>query len=318
MPIQAEHLWFNGRIVPWKEATVHVMSHALHYGSSVFEGVRAYPSAKGPILFRLYDHIERLFDSAQVLRIPMPYSREAITEAVKQVIQANRFDSAYVRLLAFRGLGDLTLAGLRGPVEMMVGAFPWGTYLGQEGLERGVDVSVSSWGRPSGLTAPASTKSGGNYAASQLVATDAVKNGFAEGISLDPQGNVSSGAGENIFLVIKGELYTPPLSSSILAGITRDSVIRLARRQGFIVHEVALPRSLLYTASEIFLTGTAAEITPVRSVDHQPVGPSRRGPVTEALQRTYFELVKGESPDPDGWLEPVFSLETMTGSSGAW
>lgn len=316
VPIQAKSIWFNGRIVPWEQATVHVMTHALHFGSSVFESIRAYDTEHGPALFRLWEHIGRLQESSRTQRLPLPFDGEAIGEAVKALIRDNALASAYVRVLAYRGVGDLTISGRRGPVELMIAAFEWGSYLGQEGVERGIDACVSSWGRSGAI--PAAVKSGGNYVSAQLIASEAEQNGFAEGIALDHQGDISCGSGENIFLVIKGELYTPALSSSILPGITRDTIIRLAKRNGFKVHERPLPRSQLYVADEIFLTGTAAEVTPVRSIDRLAVGNGQPGPVTQVLQRAFFSLVRGETDDVDGWLESIAPQSLRGGSSGAW
>jgi branched-chain amino acid aminotransferase len=306
MPINAaQHIWYNGKLVPWEKATVHVLAHALHYGSTVFEGVRSYPTADGPIIFRLSDHTRRLFDSAKIYRIDIPWSPDDINAACKQVIVSNALNNgAYMRPFAFRGYGEIGVAPkVSPPIDTVVAAFEWGAYLGAEGLENGIDVCVSSWQRLAPNTIPALGKAAGNYLSSQLISMEAKRLGFAEGIGLSTDGTVSEGAGENLFLIREGVIYTPSVANSILQGITRDSVIKLARAHGFEVREQALPRELLYLADEIFLTGTAAEITPVRSVDHITIGAGKRGPVTEALQSAFFGLFNGKTPDTWGWLQ---------------
>ncbi len=306
MPITAaKHIWFNGKLVPWEKATVHVLAHALHYGSTVFEGERAYPTDQGPVIFRLRDHTRRLFDSAKIYRIEIPYTPDEINAACKDVIVSNGLNrGAYLRPFAFRGYGEIGVAPKTPPpVDTAVAAFEWGAYLGAEGLENGIDVCVSSWQRLAPNTIPAMGKAAGNYLSSQLISMEAKRLGFAEGIGLGVDGNVSEGAGENLFLIRDGIIYTPALANSILQGITRDTVVTLAREHGFEVREQALPRELLYLADEIFLTGTAAEITPVRSVDRITIGSGRRGPITEALQAAFFGLFTGKTPDKWGWLE---------------
>lgn len=307
MPINAaKYIWYNGKLVPWEKATVHVLAHALHYGSTVFEGQRSYATPHGPIIFRLRDHTRRLFDSAKIYRIDIPYTPDEINAACKEVIVANGLTrGAYMRPFAFRGYGEIGVAPKTPPpVETAIAAFEWGAYLGAEGLENGIDVCVSSWQRLAPNTIPALGKAAGNYLSSQLISLEAKRLGFAEGIGLSVDGNVSEGAGENLFLVRDGVIYTPALASSILQGITRDTVITLARAHGFEVREQPIPREFLYLADEIFLTGTAAEITPVRSVDRITIGAGRRGPVTEALQAAFFGLFSGKTPDRWGWLEP--------------
>ena len=307
MPINAaKHIWYNGKLVPWEKATVHVLAHALHYGSTVFEGVRSYATASGPIIFRLKDHTRRLFDSAKIHRIDIPYSPDDINAACKEIIVSNELNNgAYMRPFAFRGYGEIGVAPKTPPVvETVVAAFEWGAYLGAEGLQNGIDVCVSSWQRLAPNTIPAMGKAAGNYLSSQLISMEAKRLGFAEGIGLSTDGMVSEGAGENLFLIRDGVIYTPALANSILQGITRDSVVTLARAHGFEVREQAIPRELLYVADEIFLTGTAAEITPVRSVDHIIIGAGKRGPVTEVLQSAFFGLFNGKTPDKWGWLEP--------------
>lgn len=306
MPINAaKHIWYNGKLVPWEQATVHVLAHALHYGSTVFEGVRAYATPNGPIIFRLRDHTRRLFDSAKIYRIEIPYTPDQINAACKQIIVVNGLNKgAYMRPFAFRGYGEIGVAPKTPPpVDTVVAAFEWGAYLGAEGLENGIDVCVSSWQRLAPNTIPSLGKAAGNYLSSQLISMEAKRLGFAEGIGLGTDGSVSEGAGENLFLVRDGVIYTPALANSILQGITRDTVVTLARAHGFEVREQTLPRELLYLADEIFLTGTAAEITPVKSVDRIAIGAGKRGPITEALQSAFFGLFNGKTPDKWGWLE---------------
>jgi branched-chain amino acid aminotransferase len=295
-------IWKDGRMVPWAEATVHVLAHALHYGSSVFEGIRAYDTPDGPALFRATAHVRRLFDSARIYRIDIPWSADEIASACRAVVSANGLSSAYLRPIAFRGYGGLGV-GAKPPVEVAVAAIEWGAYLGAKAIEEGVDACVSSWGRPSGL--PALAKAGGHYLASQLVAHEAQRHGYAEGIALDAGGHLSEGSGENLFLVRDRILFTPPRAASLLPGITRDSVITLARALGYEVREEPLPREALYVADEIFFTGTAVEVTPVRSIDGLRVGAGGRGPVTAAVQRAFFGLFSGHTEDQWGWLEPV-------------
>lgn len=300
-----KYIWFNGRMVAWEEATVHVLSHALHYGSSVFEGIRVYKTPDGPKVFRLSDHMQRLYDSARIYRMPIPYEMPVLIDVCKEVVAANELtNGAYIRPLAMRGYGEIGLAPKPNhPVDVAVAAWEWGAYLGAEGLEKGVDVCVSSWNRVAPNTIPALAKAGGNYLSSQLISIEAKRLGFTEGIALSVDGTVSEGAGENLFLVKNGELLTPPSTASILTGITRDTVKKLAGRMGLTVREQTIPREMLYLADEIFFTGTAAEITPVRSVDRIDVGAGRRGPVTERLQQAFFGLFSGDTEDSEGWLE---------------
>jgi branched-chain amino acid aminotransferase len=301
----AKVIWMNGRMVPWEQATVHVMAHALHYGSSVFEGIRVYKTPDGPRVFRLTDHIQRLFNSAKIYRMPIPYGLDELVSVCKDVVLANKLlNGAYIRPIALRGYGDVGLAPKPDhPVDVAVAAWEWGAYLGADGLEQGVDACVSSWQRVAPNTVPALAKAGGNYLSSQLISTEAKRLGFAEGIALSTDGTVSEGAGENLFLLRDGRLMTPPSTSSILTGITRDTVLRLATRLGIAVSEQSIPREMLYLADELFFTGTAAEITPVRSVDRIQVGAGRRGPITKKLQDAFFGLFNGSTADSDGWLE---------------
>lgn len=318
MPIKpTQFIWFNGKLVPWEKATVHVLTHALHYGSSVFEGIRAYETHKGVCIFRLKEHTHRLFNSAKIYRIEFPFTEEQISEACRTVVAANGLaKGAYIRPVVFRGYGELGVTPkVDPPTDVAIAAYEWGTYLGQEALQGGVDVCVSSWQRVAPNTIPAIAKAGGNYLSSQLIGLEARRLGFDEGIGLTPDGLVSEGAGENLFLVKDGVLFTPPLASSILGGITRDTVMRLARERGLEVREIAIPRELLYLADELFFTGTAAEITPVRSVDRLPVGQGRRGPITESLQNAFFGLFQGRTPDKWGWLDPV-DMQARRAASG--
>jgi branched-chain amino acid aminotransferase len=319
MPINAaKHIWYNGKLVPWEKATVHVLAHALHYGSTVFEGVRSYATPNGPIIFRLKDHTRRLFDSAKIYRIDIPYSQDDINAACRQIITSNELNKgAYMRPFAFRGYGEIGVAPKTPPtVDTVVAAFEWGAYLGAEGLENGIDVCVSSWQRLAPNTIPSLGKAAGNYLSSQLISMEAKRLGFAEGIGLSTDGTVSEGAGENLFLIRDNVIYTPALASSILQGITRDTVLTLARAHGFQVNEQAIPRELLYLADEIFLTGTAAEITPVRSVDHITIGAGKRGPITETLQSAFFGLFNGKTPDNWGWLEPCGDSKKSVATGG--
>lgn len=311
-------IWMNGQMVPWEQATVHVMSHALHYGSSVFEGIRVYKTPDGPQVFRLTDHMRRFFDSARIYRMPIGYECDELIEVCKELIRANDLmNGAYIRPIAFRGYGEPGLAPKDDhKVDVAIAAWEWGAYLGADGLEQGVDVCVSSWQRVAANTIPAMAKAGGNYLSGQLISTEAKRNGFAEGIALSTDGTVSEGAGENVFVIKDGRILTPPATSSILSGLTRDSVIKLATRIGLTVEEKAIPREALYLADEIFLTGTAAEVTPVRSVDRIEIGPGHRGPVTKQLQDAFFGLFAGETEDSDGWLEPI-GTTTVAAAGGA-
>ncbi len=300
-------IWQNGQMVPWEQATVHVMVHALHYGSSVFEGIRGYKTPDGPAIFRLTDHMQRFYDSAKIYRMPLAYELDELVEVCKQVVRANDLmNGAYIRPIAFRGYGEPGLAPKPDHrVDIAIAAWEWGAYLGSDGLENGVDVCISSWQRVAPNTIPALAKAGGNYLSGQLISTEAKRLGFHEGIALSTDGTVSEGAGENLFMVRDGRILTPPAASSILTGLTRDTVIKLAGRMGITVEEKAIPREALYLADEIFFTGTAAEVTPVRSVDRIEIGPGRRGPITKQLQDAFFGLFSGQTEDLDGWLEYV-------------
>jgi len=300
-------IWLNGRMVQWDQATVHVMAHALHYGSSVFEGIRVYKTPDGPKVFRLTDHMRRLYDSAKIYRMPIPYELDELIAVCKEIIIANDLmNGAYIRPIALRGYGDVGLAPREDhPVDVAIAAWEWGAYLGADGMEQGVDVCISSWQRVAPNTIPALAKAGGNYLSSQLISTEAKRLGFAEGIALSTDGTVSEGAGENLFVIRDGKILTPPSSSSILTGITRHTISLLAERLGLSVQESSIPREALYLADEMFFTGTAAEITPIRSVDRIEIGAGNRGPITKQLQDAFFGLFSGATEDTEGWLEGV-------------
>jgi branched-chain amino acid aminotransferase len=305
MPIpKAKSIWFNGDFVPWDEAKVHVLSHVLHYGSSVFEGIRAYSTTKGPAVLGLQPHVDRLFFSAKVIRMDIPYTPEEFMEAIKETIRHNGHKACYIRPLVFRGYEVLGVYPLNCPVETIIATWEWGAYLGPEAVEKGVDVAVSSWRRMAPDAAMAMAKIGGQYTNSQLVVMEARDRGVIEGIVLDVYGYVSEGSGENIFVIYDGVIYTPPLAASILGGITRRYVMRLAEDLGYTLKEQNLPREMLYAADEVFFTGTAAEITPIKNIDGLPVGAGSRGPVTKSLQDEFFAVTKGEK-DPHGWLTYV-------------
>ena len=299
-----EFIWQNGRIKPWAEATVHVMAHVVHYGSSVFEGIRCYQTPKGPVIFRLTDHNRRLFASAKIYDLELPYTLEQLNAACREVISANGNTTDYLRPVAYRALGGFGLSADT-PIDVAVATWKMGPYLGATVLEQGIDACVSSWQRFAPNTIPAGAKAGGNYLSGQLVAREARRLGFGEGIALASTGLLSEGAGENLFLVFDGALHTTPVSAALLNGITRNTIIRLARDAGMEVIERDLPREYLYLCDELFMCGTAAEITPIRSVDGKPVGTGKPGPVTAKIQKLFFGLFDGSTPDTYGWLEPV-------------
>jgi branched-chain amino acid aminotransferase len=301
-----EKIWHNGKFVPWQDATLHVLSHVVSYGTSVFEGIRCYATPSGPSVFRLREHVRRMLDSAKIYRMEdVGFSAETLCEAMLEVVRVNKIDSCYIRPIVLRGYGEMGVNPLPNPIEVYIACWSWGQYLGEAALAEGVDVCVSSWTRIAPNTLPALAKAGANYMNSQLIKMEALANGYSEGIALDKNGTVCEGSGENIFVVRDGNLYTPPLGASVLPGITRDAVITLAHELGIPVTETAIPRELLYIADEIFFSGTAAEITPIRSVDRVKVGLGRRGPVAEKLQHEFFALVNGTAPDRHGWLTPV-------------
>lgn len=300
-----DQIWHNGELVPWLDANIHVMSHVVHYGSSLFEGIRCYNTDRGPAIFRLGDHIKRFLNSCHIYRMELPYSHDDLVAACRDLVRTNGFDSCYIRPIAFRGYGTFGVNPFPAPIEVYVATWAWGKYLGDEALEQGVDVCVSSWARLAPNTFPAMAKSGANYMNSQLIKMEAIVNGYVEGIALDVQGYVSEGSGENIFVVKNGKVFTPPLHASILPGITRASIIALCKDLDIPIIERGVPRELLYVADEVFFTGTAAEVTPIRSIDRVQIGEGRRGPITERLQKAYFDVTMGRTPDTHGWLMPV-------------
>ena len=305
-------IWHNGEFINWEDAKVHVLAHALHYGTSVFEGIRCYDTRRGPAVFRLPEHVRRMFDSAKIYRmLDLGFSQDEVVEACKSVTAVNGLSSCYIRPIAFRGYGDVGVRAVNNPIEFYIACWKWGRYLGAEALEEGVDVCVSSWTRIAPNTLPAIAKVAANYMNSQLIVMEATMHDYTEGIALDTAGYVSEGSGENIFLIRDGLIYTPPLGTSVLPGITRDSVIRLATELGYEIREQAIPREWLYIADELFFTGTAAEVTPIRSVDQIPVGSGRRGPVTQRLQAEFLGITSGTSEDRFGWLSPVPSCATV-------
>ncbi len=305
-----QFIWRNGKLISWKDATLHVMSHVVHYGSSVFEGLRAYDTPQGPTIFRLDDHLRRLMDSAKIYRMDHGRSISELRDACHAVIWENRLTNAYIRPLMFFGEGALGLNPLgKCQVECFVAAFEWAPYLGAEGLENGIDVCVSSWNRTTSASIPVLSKAGGHYLNAQLIVTEAQRHGYVEGISVGADGTISEGSGENLFLVRDGIIYTPPLASSILSGITRDTVCRIAEQLEIRVIEQKLPREMLYIADEVFFTGTAAEVTPIRSVDQLPVGDRKPGPITKRIQQEFFGLFNGTTEDRYGWLDRVESKQ---------
>jgi branched-chain amino acid aminotransferase len=302
---KTEKIWHNGRLIPWDDARVHVLSHVISYGSAVFEGIRCYRTAQGPAIFRLRDHLQRLIDSARIYRMEIGYSLEQLMAAAVEVVRVNRLEACYLRPIVLRGYGEMGVNPFGCPVETFIACWEWGRYLGEEALKEGVDVCVSSWRRPAPDTLPQMAKAAANYMNSQLIRMEAMANGYAEGIALDAQGYVAEGSGENVFLVYNDRVWTAPLASSVLPGITRNTILTLCNELGIPVVEQPIPREMLYVAQEIFFCGTAAEITPIRSVDKIRIGNGRRGPVTERLQKEFFALTHGEVPDRYGWLTPV-------------
>ena len=302
-------IWMNGRFVEWKDATIHVASHVIHYGSGVFEGARCYDTARGSACFRLDEHLVRLVNSAKIYRMEYPLDLDGWREAVLETIRVNDMKACYIRPLVYRGYDTLGVNPLNNPVDAAIMVWEWGAYLGAEALEHGVEMKVSSWSRMAPNTLPAMAKSSANYANSGLSKMEAITDGYTEAIALDVYGNISEGSGQNIFLVRDQTIHTPPIASSILGGITRDSVMTLARDLGFSVQETVLPRESLYVADEVFVVGTAAEVTPIRSVDKIVIGGGRRGPMTEALQRAFFDVINGKVPDVHGWLTYVYPEE---------
>jgi len=303
MPIpKSDKIWFNGQFVNWDDAKIHVMSHVVNYGSSVFEGIRCYNTTGGSAVFCLRQHVQRLMNSAKIYRMDVPYSASELSDAILNTIRENKMRECYIRPVIFRGYGEIGVSPLGSPVDVVVAVWEWGKYLGKEALEQGVDVCVSSWTRIAPNTLPALAKAAANYMNSQLIKMEAVKNGYAEGIALDNSGYISEGSGENIFLIKDGVVHTPPLGSSVLPGITRNVVIKICQELGLAVHQQAIAREFLYIADEVFFTGTAAEVTPIRSIDKISVGCGSRGPITAKVQEKFFGIVSGHSEDKHGWL----------------
>ncbi len=302
--IDTKKIWMNGKLVDHDEAQVHVLAHTLHYGSSFFEGIRAYETAEGTAIFRLDEHIDRLFDSCKIYRTEVPFSKEEVKQAIFDVIKANELKSAYIRPLIYRGYGKLGVNPTTCPVEVMVAAWFWGAYLGEDAINNGINAMTSSWRRLAPNTMPTLAKAGGNYLSSQLIKMEALENGYDEGIALDYSGVVSEGSGENLFLVKDKIIYTPTLASSALLGITRNTILEIAKVLGYEIKEQAIPREMLYIADEIFLTGTAAEVTPVASIDKIQIGNGEK-PISKAIQAYYFDLVKGEKTIKKEWLTIV-------------
>ncbi len=302
---ETEWIWKDGEFIRWWDATVHVLAHSMQFGSSLFEGVRCYATPQGPAIFRLGEHLRRLHDSCRIYRMELRLTAEELAEGCRAVVRRNEMDACYLRPMVLRGYGAAGMNPVGSPVETYLMCWPWGAYLGEDALEAGVDTCVSTWQRQEPNTYPAMAKAAGNYLNGQLSRMQALLDGYGDAISLGPGGLVSEGSGQNIFLVRGGVLITPALDGTNLPGITRDSIITLARDAGIEVREQAVPREMLYTADELFFTGTAAEVTPIRSVDRIPVGSGRAGPVTLDLQRRFLDLVNGRAPDPYGWLTPV-------------
>ncbi len=298
-------IWHNGKFIQWDDAKIHVLAHVTSYGSSVFEGVRCYETKSGPAIFRAREHARRLLDSAKIYRMDLPYSIDQLVDAMTELVRVNDLTSCYFRPIALRGYGDVGVLPFNNPIEVYIACWEWGKYLGDEAITQGVDVCVSSWTRLAPNTLPALAKAGANYMNSQLIRMEAHVNGYAEGIALDNAGYVSEGSGENIFVVRDGKILTPPLGASVLPGITRDTIVQIAESLGIPIVEGLIPREMLYIADEVFFSGTAVEVTPVRSVDRIVIGNGSRGPITERIQRAYFEIVNGQTPDRHGWLTPV-------------
>jgi branched-chain amino acid aminotransferase len=307
MPVKkVDLIWMNGKMVKWDEAKIHVLSHVVHYGSSWFEGIRCYDTAKGPAIFRLDRHIRRLFDSVKIYRTQIPYTEKQIEDAIFETIRGNKMRACYIRPVAYRGYGDVGVNPIPCPVDVAIAVWEWGSYLGPDALTNGIDVCISTWNRPAPNTLPGMAKAGGNYILSQLMKMEALQAGFHEAIALDVNGTISEGSGENLFAVKDGVVYTPSVSSSLLPGITRSSVLQMLEDGGYKVKETSVPREMVYVADELFFTGTAAEVTPIRSVDRQQVGNGKPGPVTMTMQKQFFDIVKNAN-DKHGWLKFVYN-----------
>ncbi|HKV24394.1 MAG TPA: branched-chain amino acid transaminase [Candidatus Acidoferrum sp.] len=312
MPIQkTDKIWHNGKWINWEDATIHVLSHVVSYGSAVFEGIRCYETKQGSAIFRLREHMQRLINSAKIYRMELPFTLDDFCGAATELVRLNKMTSCYVKPIILRGYGEAGVNPQRSPIEAYMACWHWGAYLGPEALTKGVDVGVSSWTRIAPNTLPAMSKAAGNYMNSQLVNMEAKLNGFVEGIALDSSGHISEGSGENLFIVHDGTLYTPPLATSILPGITRDSIVKLAADLNIPVKEQVIPREMLYIADELFFVGTAVEVTPIRSVDHVQVGKGMAGPITRRIQEEFFAITTGNKPDRHSWLTPVNSPVAM-------
>jgi branched-chain amino acid aminotransferase len=302
---KTEKIWCNGKFIPWDDAKIHVLSHVVSYGSAVFEGLRCYHTEQGPAIFRLRDHMRRLLNSAHIYRMEVPFTLDALCQADLDLVRTNRLTACYIRPIVLRGYGDVGVDPRGCPVDVYLACWEWGTYLGEEAMRSGVDVCVSSWNRPAPNTLPQMAKAAANYMNSQLIRMEAKTNGYDEGLALDVNGYVSEGSGENVLVVINGVVSTPPLANSALPGITRDSILTLCRELDIPVAEQMIPREMLYVADEIFLSGTAAEITPIRSIDRIKIGSGTRGPITKRIQEEFFSITSGKTPDRHGWLTPV-------------
>ncbi len=298
-------IWKDGALVPWDDAKLHVLSHSVQFGASIFEGIRCYATPRGPAVFRLDDHLRRLVDSCRIYRTELPFSQTELAEACVETVRRNALDACYIRPMVVRGYGAAGMVPHASPIEVYIACWPWGTYLGDGALESGVDVCVSSWHRPAPNTHPVLAKAAGNYLNSMLAKLEALENGYVEAIAVGPSGLVSEGSGQNLFVVRNDFLITPTIDGTMLTGITRDSVLALAREEGIPVREQQVPRELLYAADELFFTGTAAEVTPIRSVDRIPVGEGKVGPITRTLQQRFLDVVGGRAPDRYGWLTYV-------------
>lgn len=307
-------IWRDGEFVPWADAQVHVLAHSMQFGSSAFEGIRCYSTPGGPAIFRLEDHLQRLINSCRIYRMEVPYTVDELVAASCELVERNEMNACYIRPMVLRGYGAAGMVPHESPIEVYIPCWQWGTYLGEGALETGVDACVSSWNRMAPNTIPAMAKIAGNYLSGQLIKMEALANGFGEAIALDPDGLVSEGSGQNVFVVSRGTIYTPPFNGTLLAGITRDSVLSLARDAGIPWKEQGIPREMLYMADEIFLTGTASEVTPVRSVDRISIGNGKRGPITHQLQQRFLDIVHGTAPDTFGWLTSVRAERASTKS----
>jgi len=302
---ETEWIWRDGEFIRWADATVHVLSHSMQYGSSAFEGIRCYNTSRGPAIFRLEDHLQRLIDSCRLYRMDLKYSLDELVAACCELVEKNHMEACYIRPMVMRGYGASSMVPFDSPVEVYLPCWPWGAYLGEGALENGVDACVASWHRVAPNTIPAMAKMAGNYLSGQLIKMEALRNGFAEGIALSPDGTVSEGSGQNLFVVHRGIVYTSTLNGTLLHGVTRNSILTLVRDMEIPVREQEIPRELLYMADEVFLAGTASEVTPVRSIDRITISSGKRGPLTTQIQQRFMDLVHGNAPDPYGWLTYV-------------